>query len=610
MRGLKSFKSKTYFAFGSIAILSIVLLLTVFRLFSVLDGLDTYVLKVTALKNQIHNVKDNENKMFLFDTKNPDFITKGKSNYVSKIDSLQDNMINEIGDLLDHDLTYEYSLEDDFTTISEAFQLYYSLLEEAKSKIQKRGVDKLGISGELNNQLEAIRVKSLLSEYEVITNEIINSVYNFYLVESEDAALTIEAKIKDQIESRKEAFPLKEPLKQLLNKFTEYATLSREIGMKGDQGIRAELITNSEKLLKECIALEHVVKSNIENEKSLLYVGFAILAGLQVLIALYFGVQMSSLVVGRLNKIRSNIRELSAGVFPERIHAVVKDELGEISNSLNELTDRIEYAANYAREIGKGNLAEDYNAQYSEDAIAQAILEMREKLKSNADIDRLRAWRTEGLANFANVLQENKDNTESLCYEVISNLVQYVGANQGVFYTVESRNDSEALIAQSGYAYDREKFLEVEIEKGEGLIGETWKEGEVVVLTEIPEDYFEITSGLGKALPSCIIILPLIYNEETFGIIEMASFKILNESEIEFLEELARNVAGTLSGAKVSQRTKLLLKDSQKMQDEMREQEEMMRQNMEEMQATQDTFEEREKVLNEEIKKLQNQLGV
>ncbi len=609
MRGFKSFKSKTYFAFGSIAVLSIVLLLTLFRLFTVLDGLDSYVLKVTALKNQIHNVKDNENKMFLFDTKSIDFIKSGNSQYVARIDSLQNNMINEIGDLLDHDLTEEYDLNEDFTTISEAFQQYYSLLEEAKSKIQKRGVENLGVSGQLNSQLEALKVKALLSEYEVLTNEIINSIYNFYLVESEENAVIIEEKIKDHLSNSGDEFALGKPFKDLLEKFTQYASLSREIGMRGDQGIRAELIANSEKLLNECVALESVVKSNTENEKSLLYIGFAVLASLQVLIAIYFGIKMSTLVVARLNKIRSNIGELSAGVFPARIEVSVQDELGEISSSVNELTDRIEYAANYAREIGKGNLAEDYNPDYSEDAIAQAIMEMREKLKANAEIDHLRTWRTEGMAKFAGILQENKDNSETLCYEVICNLVKYVGANQGVIYTVEDKDDIQVLKAQSGYAYDREKFLEIEIEKGDGLIGETWKEGETVVLTEIPEDYFEITSGLGTASPTCIVILPLIYNEEIFGVIEMASFKVLNESEIEFLEELGQTVAGTLSGTKVNQRTKALLKDSQKMQDEMREQEEMMRQNMEEMQATQDTFEERERVLTDEINKLKNLLG-
>lgn len=162
---------------------------------------------------------------------------------------------------------------------------------------------------------------------------------------------------------------------------------------------------------------------------------------------------------------------------------------------------------------------------------------------------------------------------------------------------------------QFSEAYEREKFLEVEIEKGDGMIGEVWKEGEMVVITEIPEDYFEITSGLGASLPNAIAMVPLIYNDEIFGLIEIASLRNFNEAELGFLEELSANIASTLSGTKVSANTKKLLEQSRQMQEEMKDQEEIMRQNIEEMQATQDTFDTREQAYQEEIKKLKNRIG-
>lgn len=609
----KSFKAKTLFSFGVIIFLSVILLLTVFRLFIVLDNLDSYVGKVAELKNHVHRVKENENKMFLFDTKNENFIKKGISKYTGNIDSLQDNLINDIVYLLEHDLTDKYDLTDDFTTLSDGFQIYFSSIEEVKRKIQKRGFGNLSLAGELDKQIQSLKVKSLMSEYEVIINEISNSIYNFNLVESESNAETIRQSISAILGSKTsegDSIGLAKEFTLLLDKFNEYSQVSREIGITGNQGKRLELIQNSELIIKKCEDLEDIVKSNIEDEKSFLYFGFSGLAFLQVLIAIYFGVRMSSSLVKGLEEIKSNITELSSGVFPKRIPIKSEDELGMIAKSINELTDRIEYAANYARDIGKGNLSDSYKTEYLSDAIAQAIMEMQEKLKENAVIDKIRTWRTEGLAMFANVLQENKDNTEQLCYEVISNLVKYSKANQGAFYVLDENHDGiEVLRVKAAYAYEREKFLEIEIEKGEGLIGEVWKEEETLQLTEIPEDYFMITSGLGESLPSSIVILPLIYNEQVYGVLEIASFKIFQDAEMEFLEELGRNIAGTLASAKVNQRTQLLLENSQKMQQEMREQEEMMRQNMEEMQATQDTFDEREKQYIEEINKLKNQIS-
>jgi len=148
------------------------LLLTVFRLFTVLNNLDSYVGKVAELKNHVHRLKENENKMFLYDTKNENFIKKGVSKYTSNIDSLQDNLINDIVYLLEHDLTDKYDLTDDFTTLSDGFQIYFSSIAEVKRKIQKRGFGNLNLAGELDKQIQSLKVKSLMSEYEVVINEI------------------------------------------------------------------------------------------------------------------------------------------------------------------------------------------------------------------------------------------------------------------------------------------------------------------------------------------------------------------------------------------------------------------------------------------------------
>lgn len=605
---LNSFKSKNYLAFGTLVVLSVILLTTVVRLFSVLEGMDSYVNKVADLKNHIHRVKDNENKMFLFDTKNKTFIETGWSQYSEKMDLLQGQMTDGIISLLEHDLTEDYNLIDNFTTLNEHFQLYYSLIDEVKGKIKKRGFGSLNMAGELDGFVQSLKVKSSMSEYEVVINEISNSIYSFNLVESEKNANQIKESIGAIINAEKQngdSLGLAKAFNQLLVKFTEFAALSQSIGMTGSQGIRAELIHNSEGILTKCEYLEDTVKASVDKEKRILYFSFAGLALLQVVIAIFFGVKMSSGVVENLNKIKSNITALSSGTFPTRITDASNDELGVIANAINELTDRIEFAANYAREIGKGNLDEVYKEQYSNDAIAEAIKEMQVKLKSTAEVDRLRAWRTEGLANFANVLQKNKDNAEELCFNVISTLVKYVSAKQGAFYIVEEQEGRAPFLKVGGaYAYDRVKFLDIELEKGEGLVGEAWKEEEMVVLTEVPADYFVITSGLGESLPDCIVIIPLVYNEQIYGMLEIASFQNYKEAELEFMGELAQNIASTLAGTKVNERTKALLENSQKMQEEMREQEEMMRQNIEEMQATQDTFEEREQQYLDEIKEL------
>lgn len=608
MVGSKSFRSKTYFSFGIIIFLSVTLLFTVLQLFSILDGYSSYVDRVDALKNHVHRVKENENKMFLFDTKNLHFMKTDSSEYVQAIEHHQFEMTEEIINLLEHPLTNDYDLKDEFTSLNEYFQDYTSLIEDVKMKIKQHGFGEVGVSGELDQKINSLMVKSLMSEYEVTVSQISKLIYDFQLKETEEASVKVIELIQGVIyaeQSEGDSLGLVNSFNELLSTFKRFSVLSSKIGFTGKTGIRLKLIENSENILVNCSSLEGIVRDKVERKKTLLYVGFTSLAVIQVVVCVLFAFSLSSSLLKRLRAISENLKSLSSGVFPDRINVKQQDELGAISSSINELTDRIEYAAKYARNIGQGNLSDEYNNDYSEDAIAKAIMEMQHKLKENAEKDHMLVWRTEGLAKFSHILQENKDDLNALCFEIISSLVKYLKGNQGAFYVVNKKEDGKEVLNVNGaYAYEREKFFDLELEKGEGLIGEVWKEGEIVVLTEIPDEYFQITSGLGEAQPTNIIILPLVYNEEIFGVVELASFKEFRNEEIEFLQEVGANIAGTISGTKVSMQTNLLLGNSRKMQEEMREQEEAMLQNLEEMKATQDTFESREAELMKEIEKL------
>jgi hypothetical protein len=113
-------------------------------------------------------------------------------------------------------------------------------------------------------------------------------------------------------------------------------------------------------------------------------------------------------------------------------------------------------------------------------------------------------------------------------------------------------------------------------------------EKETIQLTEIPDDYVEITSGLGKATPSYILLVPLKHEEDVLGVIEIASFRVFEKHEVEFTERVAQSIASTILSVKINARTRMLLEQSQQQAEEMLAQEEEMRQNMEELQATQE----------------------
>ena len=261
---------------------------------------------------------------------------------------------------------------------------------------------------------------------------------------------------------------------------------------------------------------------------------------------------------------------------------------------LKEVT--IRNATNFIKEIEKGNL--DIEIDYSDqDELAQSIASMRDQIKKISLEEKERNWATEGMAKFVDILRTNNDDMKTLADDIIKHLVKYLNATQGALFMLNEENNNEAhLELASCYAYERKKFLNKKIQLGEGLVGQTFLEKETIYLKEIPNNYINITSGLGKALPKNILIVPLKINEEVYGIVEIASFNVILPYQVSFVERLGESIASTISSVRVNQKTKLLLQESQSQTEELKSQEEEVRQNMEELSATQ---EEMQRILNE-----------
>ncbi|MEO1652639.1 MAG: PAS domain S-box protein, partial [Bacteroidota bacterium] len=99
------------------------------------------------------------------------------------------------------------------------------------------------------------------------------------------------------------------------------------------------------------------------------------------------------------------------------------------------------------------------------------------------------------------------------------------------------------------------------------------------------------TSGLGRTNPRCLLLAPLKVNDEIYGAIEIASFRMLENYELDFVEKLTENIASTISSVKINENTKMLLDETRLYAEQMQAQEEEMRQNMEELAATQEEME-------------------
>lgn len=312
-----------------------------------------------------------------------------------------------------------------------------------------------------------------------------------------------------------------------------------------------------------------------------------------ILFFLVIGVVSARLSVKSIKKpiaeLSDLITMLSRGKFASVTLKKGRDEIGRMAEAIEKMLDGLKKKVEFAENIGKGNYDTDFQLLSEEDTMGEALIQMRNNLKQAADDDRKRNWATEGLAKFADILQSRNDNLSELSDNIISNLVKYMGANQGALFLINDDNEQDTFIELVAcYAYNRKKYLNKRIELGEGMTGQCVLERDTIYMSDIPDDYLRITSGLGDALPRNLLIVPLKINENIFGVVEIASFETIEPYQVDFVEKLGESIASTISSVKINSRTKRLLEETQMQAEQMRAQEEEMRQNMEELSATQE----------------------
>ena len=232
-----------------------------------------------------------------------------------------------------------------------------------------------------------------------------------------------------------------------------------------------------------------------------------------------------------------------------------------------------------------------------------------QKIEAAQAEEKKRQWANEGIAQISEIVR-NTGTEDDLFDQLITTTVKYLKANQGGLFVVDRSSDEVAINLSACYAYERKKFIEKTILPGEGLIGQAFLEGEYLHFTEIPSNYVNITSGLGKATPTSLLIMPLKVNEEVEGLLELASFQEFEKHEIEFLQQLGEVMASYIQNQRVMRQTQQLLEQAQEQGEEMRAQEEEMRQNMEELQATQEEMHRKEREYQTQIEQLKQKLSL
>ncbi len=258
---------------------------------------------------------------------------------------------------------------------------------------------------------------------------------------------------------------------------------------------------------------------------------------------------------------------------------------------------------------------------YLEEKIHEAVSEIEEKTKELEDQNRIlllkkeeddiRNWASEGFSKFGDILRLNNQNIEKLSNAVILGVIKQIEVDLGGIWIKNiNEEDEEEYELKAAIGYDKEKVAKRIIHEKEELVGACIYDKKTHYITDLPETYIKVTSGLGQSKAKFLLLVPLIYHKEIFGVIEVASFKEIEEYKIKYIEELGEKIASSIINVKNNEKTNELLKTTKLQANELQASEEALRQNLEEMLTTQEQNDRKEKKLLKEIEELKEKIKI
>jgi len=280
-------------------------------------------------------------------------------------------------------------------------------------------------------------------------------------------------------------------------------------------------------------------------------------------------------VSGTWKRLTENVNEL-AGNLTRQVRAI-----SQVTSAVadGDLTRTIAVEA-------EGEVAE------LKDNINTMVRSLRETVQASRDQD----WLKTNLASIGSMMQGHRD-LEVVAELIMEELAPLIGALHGTFFLTEEFAGETRLRLIAGYGLRLDKDAPIQYRIGQSLIGQVAKSKRLIVVDEIPQGYIRITSGLGEAPPANLVVLPLLFEGEVLGVVELASFSKFTPIQIAFLEQFAETLGISVNAIIANSRTDTLLGQSQRLTAELQARSSELQARSEELQRSNADLEDKAELL-------------
>src|SRR6476661_4888090 len=236
------------------------------------------------------------------------------------------------------------------------------------------------------------------------------------------------------------------------------------------------------------------------------------------------------------------------------------------------LTSQLRAISGVATSVASGDLTQEIRVAAAgeiadlKDNINRMIATLRETTAENAQQN----WLDSNLARIGEQLQGQRDLGE-VCQLIMNEVSPLVDAQVGAFFLASSPAPQRRYVMVGGYAQAVGESPSAFV-AGEGLVGQAAASRRVMHVRDVPDGYLVIRSGTGSATPRAVVVLPVLFEGECLGVIELGSVTPFSLLHLTFLGRLVDTIGVALATIQANRRTEELLTQSQRLTTELQDQ--------------------------------------
>jgi signal transduction histidine kinase/HAMP domain-containing protein/ActR/RegA family two-component response regulator len=248
----------------------------------------------------------------------------------------------------------------------------------------------------------------------------------------------------------------------------------------------------------------------------------------------------------------------------------------QLTQSVNELagnlTTQVRAIAEVASAVARGDMTRAISVEARGEVaeLKDNVNLMVANLRETTQAKEQQNWLKSNLARIGGLMQGHRDLMQ-VAGLIMSELTPIASAQYGAFYLAQRVGEKVELTLLAGYGLSKVGLGQVGFEIGEGLVGQAALERRTIVITDAPEGYITVGSGLGRSAPANIIVLPILFEGEVLGAIELASFNAFTEVHLAFFDQFTETIGVTINAIIANTRTESLLSESQRLTQELQE---------------------------------------